>query len=308
MNARRKAEEELRSQELHITAKTMQVPISKLKVDRSYQRVPNQELIDEIAENWNPIKAEIILVADRGLRDADSDVDGGLFVVSGQHRVRAAHKLGLKTIEAKVIDLTRELDPAALEADYRIGANRRVSDQAIDTFKAKIRKGDEDALAIVALLKRHHTQINFDNPGEHETGVHAIACLELLYRRDQGSTLNETLELIRASWGEVNPTTATANLLKGLAWFINAHGLEADNRRLAEKLQAIRSVQLLSQARQLQSIQGKSLWMNVYMSVVGIYNDKLIERNKLQVNLKGATRLKSQSEEKGDRRSRGNHL
>src|ERR1044071_10267333 len=97
----------------HEKSKIKQVKLTDLKVDRSYQRDPSQSLVDQIADNWNEVASELILVSDRGDRD---DNQGGLFVVNGQHRTIAARKLGQKTIWARIIDVSDLSDPARLEA------------------------------------------------------------------------------------------------------------------------------------------------------------------------------------------------
>ena len=279
---------ELSSEELHLNSKVIEVPISKLKVDRSYQRVPSQELIDNLARKWDVIAAELIIVSDRGTRPEDSDVEGGMFIVSGQHRVRAAHKLGHKQILARVIDLRKAENPAALEAYYRRMANYRVQDRAIDAFRAKVVEEDPIAISIVKLLHRHNSEVNYTDPTS-DKGVNAVSALENIYERDDGALLGETLDLIKETYGEINPRTASATMLKGVAWFIAAHGIEVHRDRVVEKMRSLSLSQLNARAGQMQATMGKSRWMNVYMVIVDLYNEKLTPKNQLQFNFKGAS-------------------
>lgn len=291
------------SDRIHATAKITEVPIAKLRVDMSYQRTPNQDFIDEISRDWDVIKSELILVSDRGEREESSGVEGGMFIVSGQHRVRAAHKLGLTKIHARVIDLTDELDPAAIEADYRLGTNRSIGDRSMDAFKAKVRKGDEEAVGLVKLLARFHTQINVDDINT-DTGINAVSACELLYSRDDGASLGEALEVIRLAWGDITPKSASANMLKAIAWFIASHGLEADRGRFVEKLQSFTIVQLTARANQMQAMMGKSKWFNLYLVFFELYNEKLTQ-NRLTVNSKGSSHLVGASETKKGKRQDG---
>jgi len=278
------------SEMIHHNSKTIDIAIALLKIDRSYQRTPNQTLIDEIASQFDVIPAEMILVSDRGERDwGDKEPlwEGRYFIVSGQHRVFAARKKGLTKIHARVIDLSNEENPAALEAYYRRLANRRIQDRSIDVFKTRVVEGDPTALAIVKILKRFNVEINY--VPDNEKGLNSISTVELIYERDQGSTLVETLELIQAVYGEIKPSTAGADMMKGFAWFISNHGLETDSKRLVEKLQTLTPSQLKGRAAQTRAVMGKALWTNIYIVMVDLWNEKLTPRNQLQLNFKSST-------------------
>src|SRR5256885_6899745 len=85
-------------EQIHASSSIEKVPISELQVDRSYQREPTQALVDDIAENWDEVSSELLLVSDRGL-------GRGKYVVNGQHRTLGARKRGLADVWARVIDL-----------------------------------------------------------------------------------------------------------------------------------------------------------------------------------------------------------
>src|SRR5215831_11128670 len=136
---------------IHANSTIKEVQLEKIQVDRSYQRDPSIPLIDKIADEWDIIASELVLVSDRGPRDPDSEIKGGLFIVNGQHRMRAALKLGHKKIWARVIDLRHVADPGKLEAEFRLKTNVRLGDRIHERFKAQLRAGDEESHAIVAL-------------------------------------------------------------------------------------------------------------------------------------------------------------
>ena len=278
------------SEMLKHRSKTGDIGIALLKIDRTYQRVPKMGLVDELARDWNVIAAEMILVSDRGERDWGKEEplwEGRYFIVSGQHRVMAARKRGLTKIHARIIDLAGEQEPRKLEAHYRRLANRRLQDRAVDVFKTRVVEGDPDAVAVVKILNRFDVQINYTP--EKDKGLNNVSTVEQVYARDQGSTLTETLELIKAVYGEVKPQTAGAEMLKGFAWFIGQHSLEVDQRRMIEKLQTLTPSQLKGRAAQMRATMGKSTWANIYIVLVDLYNEKLTPRNQLQLNFKGST-------------------
>ena len=280
---------ELSPEMMHHTSKTQDVPISTLRIDRRYQRTPSQGLVDELAREWNVIAAEMILVSDRGEREwkGEPEWEGRYFIVSGQHRVMAARKKGLTKIHARVIDLSGEEKPWTLEAYYRRLANRRLQDRAVDVFKTKVVEGDPNALAIVKILERFGVQINY--MPENDRGLNSVSTVEKVYARDEGSTLVETLDMIKKVYGEIKPSTAGSDMMNGYAWFISQHSLDIDQDRLIEKLQTLTPSQLKGRAQQMKSTMGKSTWMNIYIVLVDLYNEKLTPRNQLQLNFKGST-------------------
>lgn len=275
------------SEALHVSSVINdKFPISKLHVDRSYQRVPRMALVDQLVRDWDIIAAELILVSDRGAREPVAD--GGHFIVSGQHRVRAAQKKGLKVIPARVIDMTKVDNPAPLEAYYRRLANFRAQDSTMDAFKAKVIEGDPTATAIVKLLAKHKTEVNVANP-DPSKGINAVATLEELYDKDEGSVLDETLTLLREVYGEVNPIMASTTMLRAVAWLLDSHSQDIVRNRLVERMQSLTLSQLRSRAIQMQALMGKSRWLSTYCVLLEMYNDKLSNKNQLTATFRGAT-------------------
>jgi hypothetical protein len=279
------------SEMLNVKSKTTDIAIALLRIDRLYQRTPNQTLVDEIALDFDVIAAEMILVSDRGERVWDGEPlwEGRYFIVSGQHRVLAARKKGLTKIHARVIDLSDHDNPRQIEAHYRKMANRRIPDRAIDVFKTRVIEEDPVALGIVKILGQFGVEINY--VPDNEKGLNSISTVEQVYNRDEGSTLVETLELIKAVYGEIKPTTAGSDMMKGFAWFISQHSLDVDQRRLVEKLQTLTPAALKARAAQTRAVMGKSLWANIYIVMVDLWNEKVTPRNQLQLNFKGSTTI-----------------
>lgn len=269
----------------HERSKIKQIPLSDLKVDRSYQRDPSQRLVDEIADNWDEIASELILVSDRGERD---DNEGGLYVVNGQHRTIAARKLGMKKIWARIVDMSELEDPAAIEAGLRLKTNVRLGDRPLERFKAQMRAGNEESLRISDLLERYDTQIN--EVPTMEEGINSVTGVETLFRVDNGGLLSEVLETIKAAYGHIGGRTATIHLMKGIGWFILKHSDETDRGRLIEKLSDAGTAALDRRARAHMSVMGGNLWQNHYRAIVDFYNEKLQQRNRLEFRLRGSTR------------------
>lgn len=268
----------------HSKSTIKQVALTNLKVDRSYQRDPSQRLVDKIADDWDEVASELILVSDRGEREGN---EGGLFVINGQHRTIAARKRNDQKIWARIIDMTDVDDPAQIEAGLRLKTNVRLGDRPLERFKAQIRAGDEESLAIQKLLARYDTEINTVQTQDH--GINSVTGVEKLYRVDNGGLLTEILETVRAAYGVIGGRTATTHLFKGIGWFILKHSDESDRSRLIAKLNETGTASIDRRARAHMSVMGGNLWQNYYRAIIDFYNDKLQDRNKLEPRLKGST-------------------
>ena len=275
--------------ELHANSEIKEISLSQLKVDYTYQRDVSEALVDEIANNWDEIASELILVSNRGTRSKEGDVTGGLFIVNGQHRSKAAAKRGEEKIWARVIDLRKIEDPASFEAGFRLKTNVRLGDRPLERFKAQLRAGDPESIAIRDLLARFDAEINVQpNP---DTGINCVSTFETIYRLDDGALLKDLLELLKDSYGHVGGKNTQSPLVKGLAWFIEKHSRESDRTRLVSKLQGIGHTQLGARARMSKATQGGSLWLNYYRMIVDIYNEQLRDKNRLQWKQRGRQTL-----------------
>lgn len=275
---------------LHANSKIMQVEIEKVQVDRSYQRDPSMVLVDKIAEEWNLIASELVLISDRGPRPEGSEVGGGLFIVNGQHRLRAARKLGHKKIWARVIDLKAVEDPGAAEASFRLQTNVRLADRIHERFRAQLRAGDEESHAIVRLLARFDAEINLTPTTE--SGINCITTIETIYRVDEGALLNDVLEIIRGAVTVVGGKNVNAGFVKGLAWFVEKHSMDCDRGRVIEKIHVMGVGGMERRARAMQSSFAGPLWLNYYRALVDLYNEKLAPKNRLELSTRGQNMLR----------------
>lgn len=271
----------------HENSLIREVHLSDIKIDRSYQREPSQKLVDEIAANWNLVASELVLVSDRGAgRESQWKEEGRFYLVNGQHRTLAARKLNHETIWARVVDLSKETDPGAVEADFRLLLNVKLGDKSLERFKAQVRAGDEDSINIVKLLARFDTEINVSpNP---ESGINCIAAIESIYAPDKGGLLAETLEVIKDAYGGFYGRAVSAATFKGIAWFILKHADTTDRDRLVDKLKIAGTEALHRKSVTMQSTMGGSLWMNYYRTLVEFYNERLVDKNRLEWQLRGA--------------------
>lgn len=269
-------------------AKIIDVDLSKLQIDSSYQRDLSEALVDEIAENPDGVAAELPTISDRGIRNG-GDVKGGLWIVNGQHRAKGFQKAGLKKFRAQVIDMRKEENPAAIEATLRLRTNRKLGDRPLERFKAQLTAENEESLAIVKILAEFDATINVAS--NSEAGVNCVSTIEALYRMDDGSLLGDTLKLVKDTYGHVGGQTANSSLLKGLCWFIDKHHEESDRDRLVVKLKGLGKNTLEGRARTMGLTMGGAMWVNYYRAIVDLYNEQLREKNRLQFKTRGKSKL-----------------
>lgn len=270
----------------HENSRIMEVPLAELQIDRSYQRDPSQALVDRIADNWDEVASELVLVSDRGERTEESSVQGGLFLVNGQHRSLGARKRGMEKIWARVVDTSNLEDPAAVEAALRLKTNVRLGDRPLERFKAQLRAGDESSQEIVRILANFDTEINEVPNGE--TGINAVSTVETIHNAD---LLYDTISLLKDAYETLGGRNVSSGMMRAAAWFIEKHAFETDRYRVVEKMKMTGTGYLHTRALSFKNTHGGSLWMNYYRSLVDMYNEKLADKNKIEWRLRGSSAL-----------------
>lgn len=279
---------------LHSRSEIREVDVAKLRVDRSYQRDVSQKIVEDIAADWNEVASELILVSNRG-----SGENGGLYVINGQHRTMAAKRLGMPKIWARVVRLSDLDDPGTIEADLRLRTNAKLADRPYERFKAQLRAGDPQSLAIQELLKKYDTHINLV-PSKSGDGLNSVAAVEQVYEIDDGKLLSDVLDLVRKARGKVNHETAPANMIKALAWVLEKHAMELDFNRMAEALKSLTISQIMMRASMRQGAEGGAAWLNVYAVLLDLYNEGLPRRDRLTYTKRGVYRRGRGSAVAGD--------
>lgn len=269
-----RAEEAAVPSDFHAESEIKNVSLDTLNVDRSYQRDVSITLVEQIRNNWDEVASELILVSKRD--------DGTLWIVNGQHRTAAARLKGEKKIWARVVS---GLGPEQ-EAALRLKTNVRLTDRPLERFRAQVRAGDPESLAIVSIVKRVGSHVN-ESPSAEE-GINSITTLEAIYRVDDGALLLSTLEFVKDTFGEIRGKSAISYILRSVAWFLMRHS-DANMERVAANLKGIGPAALDRHARTIQATMGGALWLNYYRSMIELYNEGLGEKSRLEWRTSGAT-------------------
>lgn len=254
------------------------IAIAAINIDEDYQRDLRHTFVNQIARNYDIVKAGPILVNER--------VDGSLWCVDGQHRMMGADQAGEEEIFAHVTHgLTKQE-----EAELRLARNDRKSDNVYEKFRTRLVMGDVKAHSMVELARQHGTQLNL-SVNAHK-GVNALVTAELLYDAGGGNGvwLGRVLRFLNETFdSNLGGQNVSANMLKAVAWFIDRHAAQGEARlkELRERVARLGMEDLDRKARAHKAINGGSDWVNYYRTLVETYNSGRSDKNKLEAKTTG---------------------
>lgn len=191
--------------------------VEDLNVDSSYQR--KLRSIKFLVENFNSLYFGVLVVGRRS--------DGSFYVVDGQHRFRAAEKVGQKVIPCMVFDS----EGSKHEAHVFTQLNNHTKVQAVDKFLANLIAGCSKERAIQNLLKRQGYEIG------HGSQWYSLSAAGAVISAYDLGTLSEAIRCIDVAWGQLEVHLGnTAEPILGLAHFFNQEDLDPEvvGRRLTE--------------------------------------------------------------------------
>ena len=242
------------------------VVASVIGVDPSYQRGYSIKWAEEIASNFDTYLAAGIKVSRRA--------DGSLWVIDGQHRIRAWQMVkGEHTvIPVEVIEgLTVQQ-----EADMFSQQNNRRNINPIQTHRALVTAGNPVDLEIERILAKHGLimadQVGAKNQPEKQFA--AIRALRVVVERRGSTHADEVLSLVIEGLGRPGKRV-TANHISGMDAFLARFGERVNRERLLRVLKDSDPTDINQQAAALRRVMGKNhegAWGMVFHS---IYNRKL---------------------------------
>lgn len=154
--------------------------VNSLEIDDAYQRSFKVKKSKEIAERFLQFAFAAILVGRRK--------DGSLHVVDGQHRYWAAIMLKLLKIPCVVFESEGRQHEASIFYQVNI---KRTSVGAVDTFRAALVMGAEEAVAIDGILSKWGFRI-----GTNGTAWGSFSCARAIERVYSNGHLYDTMEII----------------------------------------------------------------------------------------------------------------
>lgn len=166
------------------------LPVSRLHVNRAYQRAVNQTRVHELAKTWDDSAFGILLVA---------RTDNGDYLLDGQHRKEALIALGLEGHEAPCFvmhDLTLQ---EQADVFWRINKTRLQPGSA-DTFRARLVAGEQNAIGLNEAATKHGVTIMYHPAALGPNELFAIAAAERIF---EAGDLDWVFGTIRLGWHDV---------------------------------------------------------------------------------------------------------
>lgn len=196
------------------------LPLDKLRVDGSYQKVEYERLVDKIVKNFDPTILGELTVSKR--------VDGFYYLIDGQHRCAAMKIKGFKTARC----IVHEGLSVEEEAYRYVGLANRKKQTPNEIIKGDLRIGKLYAVEINSIVTKNGLQICFDRRGR---GIRCGATLKSMHKKFGPPVLDEALQLIvKISQG--NEDAFVKHIISGFCIFVAEFGDLADRKKLIKKI------------------------------------------------------------------------
>ena len=272
--------------------KEMVVPLNKMFVDRSYQRMLREGRADRIATEFNSLHYRPVLLSARqgGKRD-------GMFaIIDGQHEQAGAAKRGDKTLKCLVVYGLTVQEEADL---FRDRNKNQIHLMLQEDFRAGLRANDPECVGIAKVLSDYSLKVmtmdRVNGKAMLDTNATSVACIAKLIaiwrlKNKQGESVGPQLlaricKFITTTWNTDQKDRTSAKMFLALREVFRCKkwaGL--DEGRLSTVLSKTTVNHWLAHARNMMDIIPKANggWPLAY-SFICAYNKHLSSKKQLWV-------------------------
>ncbi len=241
------------------------LPVSTLQVDPRYQRELSELKVRKIVKSFDPDAFGVIVVSTRN--------NGERYVVDGQHRIAAVHKMGWSDQRVPCV-VYHGLSLEEEAKVFYLPQTTRLYMTPAQRFKARLVAGEETATAIKRIVESHGFSVNVHTGGTpHPAEIDAIGALEHVYMASPDN-LDRVLGIVVRSWG-TDTYKVQAGVLLGLSRFIAKYKDMYDRARLLEVLRKVTPLHLTGNARDIRKAIGGNSNDSVGRSILRVYNKNL---------------------------------
>lgn len=242
--------------------------IIDLKIDRKYQRGITKGRVTRMVMHFDPDAFGTITISKRA--------DGTLFILDGQHRVRALLEMGWDDQRVPCLVYTG-LTVEEEARIFRLMNAESVSPKALDIFRARLTEGEEVAVGINTIANSLGLYIT---PVSSATSIQCIAAMERVYVMGGANILLMSLRTIKAVWGkqaDAHNQVYLADMVMGLGVLFSRYGRLIDTARLEKVLARQTPKALIGDARAaMNALGGTHVGTNMLPTVVVTkYNTRL---------------------------------
>lgn len=246
----------------------MKINLRDIKVDMSYQRIPDEKRIRKIANNWDDMKANLVHVSAR---------PDGYYVIDGNHTRLAAEIAGRIDILCRVhTGLTTE-DEACLFSELNT-ANKKPSFPEI--LKARAAAGYPLEESYLQLLDKAGIDYVLTG-GSHGCELKCHSALISVYRKTTSAGMLRALTIAKEAASN-RKEFYKSGFFPGLCLIVIYHP-ELDENRLIDRVKKTTSSQVMEIAdkhKRGAAIGGQGQTLYYYEAYVEIYN-KGLKKNKI---------------------------
>ena len=253
-----------------------------LEIDPGVQRKPNDTRIARIAADFHESALGVLVVSKRANDWAVNPAVGGIqtaerrppryVVLDGQTRLGALRKFaGTSDTTMPVVCQVYHGLSRAEEAEIFLTHNDRAAVRKIDLFRLALVAGQDWAVELNALVKRHGFEAS-DYAGP-ERRFTAISTAQRILRLPEGmDALDKAFDLIARSWGyRIN--AASAEAVDGLGLLFHRHAGDVDVANFARKLASTDTPQTFkANVLNYRATMGVSRTEAAYRYVIKVYN------------------------------------
>lgn len=205
------------------------IPIHELIVDHTYQRLPSQRRVAEMATRFDPLLLGRLFVSQRS--------DGSLAVIDGQHRLEMLRTLYPESdIAVPCIVYVGLSIEAEAELFWKMQKMRR-SVSAAEQFVARLASNEDKAKRIFAAMTEANCRLISYQVGMHRMpfrSTRAIRAIEDVYDAIGAAGLVRTLTLLGDAW-EDEPDVFRSEHVLGIGALLRQFP-EIDDHRIVVKL------------------------------------------------------------------------
>lgn len=193
--------------------------LDDLNVDKSYQPDPTQRRIDKFAQGWDWLQV--------GTPQLNRRPNGMLYIIDGQHRIAAARKKGIDSLQCEVFHFPNVKQEA--EYFHRLNNERRKFLAPVDQYRARVMY-DPQAMRIDGELKGRGLDV-CKKSASNSLQIAAVGSLFYVAETYGDLCLWRTLDTIMDIYNEADANRWVNPLLVAFGCFINAYN-DMDPKRL----------------------------------------------------------------------------
>ena len=246
---------------------TKMISLSDMKVDGSYQRIPDEKRIEKIARNWDDRKANLVHVSHR----AD-----GYYVIDGNHTRLAYEKVGGKQLLCRVYDDLTVEEEAKLF--YELNSSQKKPRYG-ELLRSKVAAGCELETTYIHALEEAGLSYSYNGFGAGKIRCHAA--LISIYKTTTYSLMLRSLKVAKQA-ADGRDVFFQIGYFPGICSLVVTHP-ELDDIRLINAIKRTTSSQIkeISDKYRRSAISGSSSTTRDFRNAyIDIYNKGLRQKSK----------------------------